>query len=199
MYNFLFHDNLDSASFFIHLIDDYTYGFNHYSLNVLSFLCIILSIMTIISRNPVFSILFLIGLFLSISIYLILIGLTFIGISYLLVYIGGVSMLFLFILMLIDIRISELHVQTYNSMFLAFLIAILFYVNSFNFNIFVKYINENININITNIWDGSITENYDVISIGNILYSNLSILLIVSSLILLLAMVGAIIININNR
>ena len=108
-------------------------------------------------------------------------------------------MLFLFILMLIDIRISELHVETYNSMFLAFLIAILFYINSFNFNIFVKYINENININITKIWDGSIKENYDIISIGNILYSNLSILLIVSSLILLLAMVGAIIININNR
>lgn len=199
MYNFLVNNNINTISSFIFLIDDYTYGFNHYFLNVLSFLCIIFSIITIISKNPVFSILFLIGLFLSISIYLILIGLTFIGISYLLVYIGGVSMLFLFILMLIDIRISELHVQSYNSVFLALLIAILFYINSFNFNIFIKYINENININISNSWDGYMIENYDIISVGNILYSNLSILLIVSSLILLLAMVGAIIININNR
>src|ERR1700710_1187413 len=101
--------------FIIPLVDNYTNGFYN------SFL----SILTIISKNPVLSILFLISLFLSISIYLILIGLVFIGISYLLVYIGAVSMLFLFILMLIDIRISELHVQTNNSLFLAFLIGIL--------------------------------------------------------------------------
>ena len=183
----------------IFLLNDSTNGFNFYCLNLLSFLCIVFSIITIISKNPVFSILFLIGLFLSISIYLILIGLTFIAIAYLLVYIGGVSMLFLFILMLIDIRISELHVQTYNSLFLAFLIGILFYINSFNFYMFIEYINENLHINISNYWDGYMIENYDIISIGNVLYSNLSIWLIVSSLILLLAMVGAIIININNK
>jgi|ERR1700750_1320801 len=134
----------------IFLLNDSTNGFNFYCLNLLSFLCIVFSIITIISKNPVFSILFLIGLFLSISIYLILIGLTFIAIAYLLVYIGGVSMLFLFILMLIDIRISELHVQTYNSLFLAFLIGILFYINSFNFYMFIEYINENLHINISN-------------------------------------------------
>jgi NADH-ubiquinone oxidoreductase chain 6 len=40
-------------------------------------------------------------------------------------------------------------------------------------------------------------ENYDIINIGNVLYTNFSIWLIISSLILLLAMIGAIIININ--
>jgi NADH-ubiquinone oxidoreductase chain 6 len=56
-----------------------------------------------------------------------MIGLVFIGISYLLVYIGAVSMLFLFILMLIDIRISELHSENNNSLFLAFSMGTLFY------------------------------------------------------------------------
>jgi NADH-ubiquinone oxidoreductase chain 6 len=133
---------------FIVILDNYTNGYNINFLNILSILCIIFSILTIISKNPVLSILFLISLFLSVSVYLIMIGITFIGIAYLLVYIGAVSMLFLFILMLIDIRISELHVQNNNSLFLAFLIGILFYISNFNVNnIFNKYINKYTYIN----------------------------------------------------
>jgi len=108
-------------------------------------------------------------------------------------------MLFLFILMLIDIRISELHVQTNNSLFLAFLIGLFFFMSNININILDKDINNKLYINNLNSWDGYITENYDIISIGNVLYSNLFIWLIISSLILLLAMIGAIIININER
>jgi len=108
-------------------------------------------------------------------------------------------MLFLFILMLLDIRISELHIYNNNSLFLAFLISVLFYVNNFDINEAFKYINKHIYFSNYNSWDGHMTENYDIISIGNLLYTNLSIWLIVSSLILLLAMVGAIIININTR
>jgi NADH-ubiquinone oxidoreductase chain 6 len=109
------------------IADNYTNGFSIDYLELISFIAIITSILVIINKNPVVSVLFLIGLFLSISLYLIMIGLTFIGIAYLLVYIGAVSMLFLFILMLIDIRISELHVENTNSLFLAFLMGIIFY------------------------------------------------------------------------
>jgi NADH-ubiquinone oxidoreductase chain 6 len=48
----------------------------------------------------------------------------FIGLSYLLVYVGAVSILFLFILMLINIRVSELIGDTNNNIPLA-IIAIL--------------------------------------------------------------------------
>jgi NADH:ubiquinone oxidoreductase subunit 6 (subunit J) len=47
-----------------------------------------------------------------------------------------------------------------------------------------------------NTWEGSLTENTDIIAIGNLIYTNLFIWLIISLLILLLAMVGAIKINI---
>lgn len=197
--NFILNDNNINMIMYS-LTDHYTNGFNIEFLGLFSFLCIIFSIFTIISKNPVLSLLFLISLFSSISLYLIFIGITFIGLSYLLVYIGAISMLFLFVLMLLDIRISELHLQTNNSIFLGFLIGMLFYMSSFNINsILNKYINKYIYIGNYNSWDGYIIENYDIISIGNILYTNLSIWLIVTSLILLLAMVGAIIININNR
>jgi NADH-ubiquinone oxidoreductase chain 6 len=72
----------------------------------------------------------------GISFYLIFLGLNFLGISYLLVYIGAVSILFLFILMLINVRVSELLSDTYNSIILSLLITIYF---SFTLNQIMPY------------------------------------------------------------
>jgi len=179
-------------------------SFSYTVLTTLQFIIILLAIFVIISRNPIVSVLFLIGLFLSVAVYLIIIGLNFVGLSYLLVYIGAVSILFLFILMLIDIRVSELQTETNNSIFLGALIGILYYNilsnNVYTTNtLFMNNIEESNNIikySSYNIWDGSLIENYDIISIGNVLYTNLSLWLIISLLILLLAMIGAIKINI---
>lgn len=178
--------------------------FSYNILIILQVFIILLAIFVIISKNPVVSVLFLIGLFLSIAVYLIIIGLSFVGLSYLLVYIGAVSILFLFILMLIDIRVSELQTDTNNSIFLGTLIGILFYnaisnklyVNNILFINNIEENNNNVKFSTFNSWDGFLIENFDIISIGNILYTNLSLWLIISLLILLLAMIGAIKINI---
>jgi len=97
-------------------------------LDIFSILSICCAILVIINKNPIVSVLFLICLFVLISGYLILLGMNFIGISYLLVYIGAVSILFLFILMLINIRISEIQNETKNSLPLAIIISISFYI-----------------------------------------------------------------------
>jgi NADH-ubiquinone oxidoreductase chain 6 len=68
-------------------------------------------IAVIIIKNPIGSLIALIAVYGFISIYLMFTGLTFIGFSYIIVYIGAVSILFLFILMLIDIRTSELQIN----------------------------------------------------------------------------------------
>jgi len=113
--------------YYLYLISDIkTNGFLVEILDILSLICILFGIYTIISKNPVVSVLFLIGLFSTISCYLILIGLSFIGISYLLVYVGAISILFIFILMLINIRISELLSETNNYLPLAMLSVIPF-------------------------------------------------------------------------
>jgi NADH-ubiquinone oxidoreductase chain 6 len=50
--------------------------------------------------------------------------------------------------------------------------------------------------NVTSLsWDGYLAETSHITSIGNILYGNYSIWLIITSIILLLAMVGAIVIT----
>jgi len=111
--------------------ETFTNGYRTEILDIISIISIISGILVIISKNPIVSVLFLIGLFLSISSYLIILGINFIGLSYLLVYVGAVSILFLFILMLINVRISELLSNTSNSIPLAIIITI-----AFNYPIF---------------------------------------------------------------
>src|SRR5882757_1131464 len=113
------------------LIETYTNGYRVETLDLISLISVLCGILVIVSKNPIVSVLFLIGLFLSISTYLMVLGLNFIGLSYLLVYVGAVSILFLFILMLINVRISELLSNTSNSIPLAIIIII-----SFNYPVY---------------------------------------------------------------
>jgi|ERR1700726_1944689 NADH-ubiquinone oxidoreductase chain 6 len=106
------------------LNETFTNGYTIEILDFISIVSIFCGIFVIISKNPIVSVLYLIGLFLSISCYLILLGISFIGLSYLLVYVGAVSILFLFILMLINIRISELLSNTSSSIPLGIMIII---------------------------------------------------------------------------
>lgn len=113
-------------NYLLHIFETVTNGYKVETLDIISLLSILASILVIISKNPVLSVLFLIGLFLSIACYLLLLGLSFIGLSYLLVYVGAVSILFLFILMLINVRVSELTTDTTNSIPLVLLIGLFF-------------------------------------------------------------------------
>lgn len=202
----------------------YTNGSIPNILDIISIIAILCGIFVIISKNPIISVLFLIGLFAGISSYLIILGLTFIGLAYLVVYIGAISILFLFILMLINIRISELQGNTNNSLLLSILIGIIFSYSFFelayynlgggssknNLDIYLK-LNGSSKKNILNIdnnqvlfvtsntWDGNLAENSHITAIGNIMYTNYSIWLVIASFILLLAMVGAIVITIKQK
>jgi len=217
------------------LNETFTNGSNDSLLSFASAASILCGIFVIISKNPIVSVLFLIGLFLNIASYLMLLGINFIGLSYLLVYVGAVSILFLFILMLINVRISELTTDNSNSIPLAIMIGIFFNLTLYKllpsnlssvFNIYtysnvgnvnnVSYpsyytpmnINDvsaldsnsnNISFVSSHIWDGGLSETSHITSIGNIIYTSYPLWLIITSIILLLAMVGAIVITIKQN
>jgi NADH-ubiquinone oxidoreductase chain 6 len=123
---------------FMYVLNEMTFsGYNVYVLDLIYTIAVLFSLLVIISKNPILSVLFLIGLFLCISVYLIFTGFNFIGISYLLVYIGAVSILFLFIVMLINIKISDLLIDSINSIPLAILIFSFF---NFFFNFFFSFL-----------------------------------------------------------
>lgn len=186
-------------------------GFSVEYLDIIYLVSILFGTLTIISRNPIVSVLFLIGLFVNISGLLILVGFNFLGLSYILVYVGAVSILFLFILMLINIRISELLNENNNDIPLAIiLIMLLFYEiteiipSNYNNNvaIFSEWFNnfsEEIVYVSSKGWDNSLVDITQITAIGNVLYTNYAIWLIIASMILLLAMVGAIVITIKQR
>lgn len=219
---------LSMDSLFV-LNDSFTSGYRAGMLDFISLVAILSAILVIVSKNPIVSVLFLIGLFLSISCYLIVLGLNFIGLSYLLVYVGAVSILFLFILMLINVRISELLNETSNSIPLVILIILAFNypvskVLPYSVTVFIQeainkiwYVNYNYTIDnaltmkaimsdksevlyaTSKIWDGNMSEFSHITTIGNIMYTSHSIWLIITSIILLLAMVGAIVITIKQK
>lgn len=214
--------------------ETFTNGLSYSLLSIIEVISILCGISVIVSKNPIVSVLFLIGLFLNIAGYLMMLGINFIGLSYLLVYVGAVSILFLFILMLINVRISELITDTNNSIPLALIIGILFNItlygllpsnivlgNSiFGYNIIYGLSSRSVN-SLSNtgysagnlhhlqnndlsfvcsqLWDGALAESSHITSIGNVIYTTYPIWLILTSIILLLAMVGAIIITIKQK
>jgi len=117
---------LDTGTLIV-LVENLNKGITTQVVSCLILVAIISSIIVIVINNPIVCVLFLILLFISVSMILAYIGLIFIALAYLLVYVGAVSILFLFILMLINVRISELLHDTRNSIILAFVILILLY------------------------------------------------------------------------
>lgn len=200
----------------LYVLYEMSFGYSTGFLDILAILSILLGIFIIVTKNPIISVLYLILLFSSISCYLIFIGIKFIGISYLLVYVGAVSILFLFILMLINIRVSELISDTNNNLPLALITIIAFFIPFSNllpdaktkFNVMGLEFNKLLQ-DLTNTkqisyvtsknWDGNLLDSTDIMSIGNVMYTSYSIWLLITSIILLLAMVGAIVITIKQK
>ena len=196
---------------FLYEIANISYGFNINFLYLITSVSVLSGILIVITKNPIVSVLYLILLFSSISCYLIFIGIVFIGLSYLLVYVGAVTILFLFILMLINIRVSELIGDTNNNIPLAIITILAFFIpisdilpssdNKKDIYSTLLLINkeEKISYVSSSNWDNNMVDISDITSIGNIMYTSHFIWLIITSVILLLAMVGSIIITIKQK
>ena len=190
-------------------------------LNVLGLGTILSSLLVISSSNPVIAVIFLISVFFNAAGYLILLGVGFIGISYILLYVGAITVLFLFVIMMINVKLSDI-IETgseYTKNYpLALAIGVLFIyeINNilpFSINDVVSIstlvdIINNMNNSILNqdpsslvkilntfnpsIADTSITNFLQIEAIGHGLYTYGAALLIVCSVILLLAMTAPI-------
>lgn len=77
-------------------------------IDILAFGALLSSVLVITSKNPVISVLFLISTFVNAAGYLILLGVGFIGISYIIVYVGAIAVLFLFCIMMLNIKLSDI-------------------------------------------------------------------------------------------
>ena len=104
-------------------------------IDILAFTTLFSSLLVITSKNPVISVVFLISVFCNAAGYLILTGINFLGISYIIVYVGAITVLFLFVIMLLNINLEDIvdvGTQYSKNLPLALSIAFLFVYEIFN-------------------------------------------------------------------
>ena len=146
--------------------------------------------MVVISRNPVYSVLFLILAFFNAAGLFVLIGAEFIAMLLVVVYVGAVAVLFLFVVMMLDINFAEMRAgfQKYLPLglsvggILVFELVAAVYGDAFD------------GVTLPAATDISNTR-----ALGNVLYTKYIYLFQVAGLILLVAMIGAISLTMRRR
>ena len=77
-------------------------------LNILAFGTLLSSLLVITAKNPVIAVIFLISVFINAAGYLMLLGVSFLGITYIILYVGAITVLFLFVIMMINIKLTDI-------------------------------------------------------------------------------------------
>ena len=93
---------------------------------IFGLLALLCSFLLIVSRNPIHSILYLILVFCNVSFIFIILNIEFIALTFLIVYVGAISVLFLFVIMMLNIKIIELDEVFWRYIPLGCIIAFLF-------------------------------------------------------------------------
>src|SRR5262244_4621541 len=84
--------------------------------------------MVVVSRNPVYSVLFLILAFFNAAALFVLMGAEFLAMILIVVYVGAVAVLFLFVVMMLDINFAELRKGAMTYLPVGIIIGIVFLV-----------------------------------------------------------------------
>ena len=164
-----------------------------------STIAVFAAIMVTVSRNTVYSVFFLILVFISISILFIMIGAEFLGMIMLIVYVGAVAVLFLFVVMMLNIteqltkRFSRRglinNISVGSIVGVIIFLELLVVVGGWKYkDTFVPLSAINLNLDISNTH-----------ALGNILYTDYIYLFQISGMILLVAMIGAITLTFSKR
>lgn len=77
-------------------------------LELFASIALISAIMVIGAQNPIHSVIFLILVFCNATGLLILLKIEFIALMFLIIYVGAIAVLFLFVVMMLNIKLSEL-------------------------------------------------------------------------------------------
>ena len=169
-----------------------------------STLALLSGVMVIQARNPVHSVLFLILVFFNSAGLLLLLGLDFFAMIFLVVYVGAIAVLFLFVVMMLNIKLAEINEKKLRYLPIGGLLGVLFL-----FEIFLIVDNDLIPLllstnNIMYIqltavkyieWSSYINTVTNIQAVGQLIYTYYFYFFLMASLILLVAMIGAIVLT----
>lgn len=155
-----------------------------------SVLLLVSVFMTISSYNPIHSVFWLVIVFLQSSIFLISLSYEFLGFMLIIIYVGAIAILFLFVIMMLDIfQLSK--ISNFNNIIpiIVLLISQLLFLNQVNdSDLRIKHIKD---------WFISKSSHIDIIS--ETLYNDFGLIFIIISILLLVAMVGAIVLTLETN
>lgn len=169
------------------------------------FLLIFCALFVVFSKNPIHSILFLILTFFSASGLLLLQNLEFLGMIFMIVYVGAIAVLFLFVVMMLNIRVIELKENFIKYVPILGIISLIFFFQIFF--LFVGLVKSEIfsldytdfnQINLLFDWANSFFFLSNVKILAHLLYVNFYLLFWLSGVLLLVAMLGAISLTLND-
>jgi NADH-quinone oxidoreductase subunit J len=161
----------------------------------LAFMIFLAGLLVIFSKNPVQSVLFLVVVFCLSAQLFVLLEVDFLAMVLIIVYVGAIAVLFLFIVMMLNIRVVELG-EILNRYFpLAALVGfIIFFEIIFSMYYSIGYTYSSL---IYTDWYRSFLNHSNVVSLGLVLYTYFSPFLIISGILLLLAMISSIMLTLD--
>ena len=150
---------------------------------------------TVVSRNPVHSVLWLILTFLSSAGLFVLLGAEFVAMLLVIVYVGAVAVLFLFVVMMLDVAFAELKAEMAQYLPLGLLIGL------------VLLMQLSMALGVWSVADtaeaarAAVTpaETHNTAALGLLIYDQYFLLFQLAGLILLVAMIGAIVLTLRHR
>ena len=179
---------------------------------IFSTIAVVSGVMVISSRNPVHSVLFLVLVFCNAAGLLLLLETEFLAMLFLVVYVGAIAVLFLFVVMMLNVRVTELnesvvrYIPIGGLILFIFLFEVLSVINGdlvpfFSSKLFF-FENDNIILNEslnTVFWTNQINPTTNIEALGEVLYTYYVYCFIIASLILLVSMIGAILLTMRKR
>jgi NADH-quinone oxidoreductase subunit J len=152
----------------------------------------------VISRNPVYSVLFLILAFFNTAALFVLIGAEFIAMILIIVYVGAVAVLFLFVVMMLDINLAKIREGFLEYLPVGVMIgAGLFF--EILFALGVLWGSNSDTIVALSKAGAQVAAIDNTRAIGRVLYTQYFYLFQVAGLVLLVAMIGAIVLTLRRR
>jgi len=155
------------------------------------------ALFTVVSRNPVHSVLWLILAFLSAAGLFVLAGAEFVAMLLIIVYVGAVAVLFLFVVMMLDVDFAALKAEMAKYVPLALLIGVIVMIQlALALGVWQAADGVSLAANINEL-EG--TEVHNTAALGQVIYDDYLLLFQLSGLILLVAMIGAIVLTLRHR
>lgn len=166
-----------------------------------SSLLVFSSFMVIFSSHPIFSVLFLVASFIFASFLLFMLECEFLALLFIIVYVGAIAVLFLFAVMMLESKLTDLSKNTIRYLPIGVILgALLFFFFISEINTFFNFLPSNSNWLFYRNWYDLIDSVQDVEVYGQVLYSYFVLQFLIAGLILLLIIIGVVhLTNFNNK